>query len=120
MTLAQEALYANQYGTMSTADMNAELDRLSKIDNRGQLRDLLTQRAVLNQYNVNLQAGNERIRNYTSVLYENSKGSFQKNGYDRFNLNFNNDFNITSFLKFNLGANLQYKNNNTAVRPLLK
>ncbi|MNG65996.1 TonB-dependent Receptor Plug Domain protein [compost metagenome] len=109
LTLAQEALYANQYGTMSTADMNAELDRLSKIDNRGQLRDLLTQRAVLNQYNVNLQAGNERIRNYTSVLYENSKGSFQKNGYDRFNLNFNNDFNITSFLKFNLGANLQYK-----------
>lgn len=109
LTLAQEALYANQYGKMSTADMNAELDRLSKIDNRGQLRDLLTQNALLNQYNINLQAGNQRVRNYTSVLYEKNKGAFQKNGYDRFNLNFNNDFKITSFLQFNLGANLQYK-----------
>ncbi|SKC06986.1 TonB-linked outer membrane protein, SusC/RagA family [Sphingobacterium nematocida] len=109
LTLAQEALYANQNGTMTLADMNAELDRLSKINNRGQIRDLLTQRAVLNQYNVNLQASNERVRNYTSVLYENNKGAFQKNGYDRFNLNFNNDFKITSFLQFTLGANLQYK-----------
>lgn len=114
LTLAQELLYANKLGKLSTDEMNAGLDRLSKIDNRSQIRDLLLQKAVLSQYNINIQSGNERSKTYSSVMYEKNKGSYIKNGYDRFNLNFNNDYKITSFLNFNLSANLQYKKQETS------
>jgi TonB-linked SusC/RagA family outer membrane protein len=109
LTLAQELLYANRAGTVSTADMNAGLDRLSKISNRSQIQDLLMRKAILNQYNVNLQSGTERSKTYVSLMYENNKGTFIKNGYDRINLNFNNDFKISNRLNFNISANLQYK-----------
>lgn len=109
LTLAQELLYGNKAGTVSTADMNAGLDRLSKISNRSQIQDLLMRKAILNQYNVNLQAGTERSKTYVSLMYENNKSGFIKNGYDRVNLNFNNDFKISNRLNFNIGANLQYK-----------
>lgn len=114
LTLAQELLYANKNGQIDAATMNAGLDQLSKINNRSQIQDLLMQRAILNQYNLNLQAGTDRSRTYASVMYENSKGAYKKNGYDRFNLNFSNDFKLTNFLSFNFGANLQYKNQQTS------
>ncbi|MCJ0741190.1 SusC/RagA family TonB-linked outer membrane protein [Pedobacter montanisoli] len=114
LTLAQELMYANKYGKISTADMNAELDRLSMIDNRQQIRDLLLQRAILNQYNVNIQTGTERSKTYASMMYEKNKTGYIKSGYDRFNLNFNNDFKITRYLNFNLSANLQYKKQETS------
>lgn len=109
LTLAQELLYANKAGNLSKADMDAGLDRLSKISNRSQLQDLLMRKAVLSQYNVNLQSGTDRSKTYVSLMYENNKGSFIKNGYDRVNLNFNNDFKISNALSFNISANLQYK-----------
>ncbi|WP_165973339.1 SusC/RagA family TonB-linked outer membrane protein [Pedobacter sp. ok626] len=109
LTLAQELLYANDAGTLSKADMDAGLDRLSKISNRSQLQDLLMRKSVLSQYNINLQSGTDRSKTYMSLMYENNKGSFVKNGYDRVNLNFNNDFKISKALNFNISANLQYK-----------
>ncbi|WP_165798492.1 SusC/RagA family TonB-linked outer membrane protein [Chitinophaga costaii] len=114
LTLAQELLYAQQAGSISEADMNAGLDRLSKIDNRKQVKDLLLQNPQLNQYNVTLQAGSEQVKTYASLLYENSNGGFVKNGYDRFNLNMNNDFKLAKWLQFNIGANMQYKKINTS------
>jgi len=109
LTLAQELMYANDAGTISKAEMDAGLDRLSKISNRSQLQDLLMRKAILSQYNVNLQSGTERSKTYVSLMYENNKGSYIKNGYDRVNLNFNNDYKISKILNFNLSANLQYK-----------
>lgn len=109
LTLAQEMLYANQNGQLSTANMNAGLDALGKINNRRQIRDNLMQHAMLNQYNINLQSGTERSKTYASILYENNKGSFIKNGYNRFNLNMSNDFKLAKFISFNIGANIQYK-----------
>jgi len=114
LTLAQELLYANKSGKISLTDMNAGLDALSKVNNRSQISDLLLQRAVLNQYNVNIQSGTDRSKTYTSMMYEKNKGGYVKNGYDRFNLNFNNDFKITKFLNFNLSANLQYRKQETS------
>jgi hypothetical protein len=43
------------------------------------------------------------------VMYESEKGAYKGNGSDRFNLNLNNDFKLTKFLSFNIGANLQYR-----------
>ncbi len=109
LTLAQEQLYANKAGKINTQVMNAELDRLSKINNRSQIQDLLLRKAILNQFNVNLQSGTERSKTYVSLMYENNKTGFIKSGYDRVNLNFNNDYKISNRINFNIGANLQYR-----------
>ncbi|WP_158563169.1 SusC/RagA family TonB-linked outer membrane protein [Chitinophaga silvatica] len=109
LTLAQELLYANRDGLISEKAMNSGLDSLSKINNRKQIRDLLMQRGMLNQYNVSIRGGGERSKTYASVMYENNKGNFIKNGYERYNLNLQNDFKLTKFAEFTLGANLQYK-----------
>jgi TonB-linked SusC/RagA family outer membrane protein len=109
LTLAQELLYANKRGQLSAADMNAKLDQLSQTNNKQQIRDLLMQKNLLQQYNFNMQWGTDRIKTYTSVMYENNLGNFIKNGYDRLNLNFNNDFKLTKWLGFSIGVNLQYK-----------
>lgn len=111
LTLAQELLYGNRDGKVSTVDMNAGLDRLSKTNNRSQIQNLLTQRAILDQFNVNLQSGTERSKSYTSIMYEKNKGNYVKNKYDRFNFNFNNSYALTKFLNFNFTTNLQYKKN---------
>jgi len=114
LTLAQELLFANKNGQISTADMNAGLDRLSKTSNRSQVRDQLMQRAILNQYNVSLQAGTDRTKTYASVMYESEKGAYKGNSSNRFNINLNNDFKLTNFLNFNIGANLQYRKRETS------
>jgi TonB-linked SusC/RagA family outer membrane protein len=109
LTLAQELLYGNKDGLISISDMNAGLDRLSNTSNRSQIQDLLMRKAILNQYNINLQSGTERSKTYLSMMYENNKGGFIKNGYDRVNLNFNNDYKISNRINFNISANLQYR-----------
>lgn len=111
MTLAQEQLYAFKKGTISKAQLDAELARLSAIDNRPQVRDLLMQRAILNQVNMSFSAATDKTKTSASILYENNKEGFIKRGYDRLGLNFNNNFNATPFLNVYFGANIQYRKN---------
>ncbi|WP_181390553.1 SusC/RagA family TonB-linked outer membrane protein [Sphingobacterium athyrii] len=114
LTLAQELLYANKLGQIDEKMMNAGLDRLSKVNNRSQIQDLLMQRAILSQYNVNIQTGTDRSKTYASLMYERDKAAFKGNDYNKFNMNFNNDFKLTNFLSFNVALNLQYKKQQTS------
>ncbi len=58
----QEYYYANKYYGMSEAEMNTNLDRLRRTDNRSQLKKHLMQTQALQQYNVNLSSGTEKIQ----------------------------------------------------------
>ncbi|MBV4358840.1 SusC/RagA family TonB-linked outer membrane protein [Pinibacter aurantiacus] len=109
LSLAGELYYAQQFGKISKDQYNASLDSLSKINNRGQIEDLLMQKAVLDQYNVNLSSTSEKSRTYASLLYEKRKEGFINRGYNRYAVNLNNQFEVTRFLSLRLGANLQYK-----------
>lgn len=113
MTLAEELIFANRYGQISTAQMNAGLDSLSKINNRGQLKDLLLQHGIVNQLSVNLSSATDRSKTYGSLLYESKKDGFIKKGYDRYLMNFNNQFQATRFMQIVFGANVQYKKQET-------
>jgi TonB-dependent starch-binding outer membrane protein SusC len=109
MTLAEELMFANRYGQISTAQMNKGLDSLSQINNRGQLNDYLLRNGINNQYSLSLAGSTEHSRTFGSVLYETKKDGIVKNGYDRLLLNFNNEFEATRFLVFSFGANVQYR-----------
>jgi TonB-linked SusC/RagA family outer membrane protein len=114
LTLVQELLYANKNGKISTAIMNSKLDSLSAIDNHSQIGDLLLRRAILSQYNVNFSHGSDRSKSYASLLFEDNKTRYQGSGYNKYGMNFSNEYKIAKFLTFNFGLNLQYKKQETS------
>jgi len=114
LTLVQELLYANKNGKISTPIMNSKLDSLSAIDNHSQISDLLLRRAILSQYNVNFSHGSDRSKSYASLLFEDNKTRFQGSGYNKYGMNFSNEYKIAKFLTFNFGLNLQYKKEETS------
>lgn len=114
LTLGQELLYANKNGTLSTAAMNAGLDSLSRINNQSQIDDLLLRRAVLSQYNVDFSMLGEKSKSYASLLFEDNKTRYQGTGYNRYGLNFSNEYKFTNFLTFNFGLYLQYNEQNSS------
>ncbi|WP_276088287.1 SusC/RagA family TonB-linked outer membrane protein [Pedobacter sp. JY14-1] len=118
LTLGQELLYANKNGTLSTAAMNAGLDSLSRINNHGQIADLLLRRAVLSQYNVDFSMIGEKSRSYASLLFEDNKTRYQGTDYHRYGMNFSNEYKLANFLTMNFGLYLQYKEqNNSGATP---
>lgn len=108
LTLAQEYLYAQETGKIGLDAMNRGLDSLRKINNRGQIEDLLLQRPVLTQYNLSLSGGNEKARSYGSLLYEKNKDGYVGNQYNRYMLNFNNQYRPNKVLSFFVGATVSY------------
>jgi len=114
LTLAQEYIYKQKNGLISEAEMNRGLDSLSKISNRGQLEKYLLRNAVLNQYNVTLTGSTDKSRTYASLMYEKNRDGYVKNSYNRFNLNFNNQYDLARFLTFNFGTVIQYRNSETS------
>jgi len=114
LTLAQELLYANETGKITTDAMNKGLDSLTRISNRGQVGDLLLRRPVLNQYNLSISGGSERLKSYASLLYEKNKDGYIKNGYNRYMLSFRNQYRAAKFINFFVGATLQYTKQETS------
>jgi TonB-linked SusC/RagA family outer membrane protein len=114
LTLAQEYILKNKYGQITTAQMNAGLDSLSHINNRQQLNDLLLQRGILHQASVTLSSATEKSKTYGSLLFETKKDGFVDKGYDRYLMNFNNQFQATRFLQIVFGANVQYRKTTTS------
>ncbi|MEI9810848.1 MAG: SusC/RagA family TonB-linked outer membrane protein [Bacteroidota bacterium] len=114
MTLAEELLFANRYGQISTAQMNKSLDSLGQINNRGQIEDQLMRNGIVNQFSVSLSGATERSKTYGSLLYEDKKDGFIKKGYERYLMNFNNQFQATKYLQIVFGANVQYKKTETS------
>lgn len=108
LTLAQELLYANETGKITTDVMNRGLDSLRKIDNRGQIKDYLMQRPVLSQYNINISGGTDKIRSLASFMFEKNKDGFVGNQYNRFMFNFNNQYRANKFISFFANASIQY------------
>lgn len=114
MTLAEEFMFANRNGLISAARMNEGLDSLSRINNRSQLEDQLLRNGVVNQVSLSLSGSTDRSKTYGSILYENKKDGFIKRGYERYLINFNNQFQATKFLTVVFGANVQYKRTETS------
>ena len=108
LTNAQQLLFGNQYGRISTEAMNSGLDSLSRIDNRGQIQEYLMRRALTQQYNISLNHNTAQSKSYLSLLFENNKDRFIGNGYSKYDINFSNEYKLASFLTFNFNTFLQY------------
>lgn len=114
LTLAQEYMFGFWNGQISAAKMNSGLDSLSRINNRGQIKDNLLRNGIVNQFSINLSSATERSKTYGSLLYENKMDGIIKKGYERYLMNFNNQFQATKSLQISFGANVQYRNTETS------
>lgn len=108
LTQAQQLLFANQYGRLTTDAMNAGLDSLSRIDNRSQIQKYLMRHPVTQQYNVNLVNNTDRSKTYLSLLFEDNKDRFIGNSYRKYDINFSNEYKLTKFLTVNFNSFIQY------------
>lgn len=108
LTNAQQLLFANQYGRLSTTEMNNGLDELSKVDNQDQIQKYLMRHAITQQYNVSLSNNTEKSKTYLSLLLEDNKDRFIGNGFKKYDINFSNEYKLTKFLTFNFNTFLQY------------
>ena len=64
-------IYANKISKgFLKEEMEQGLERLRNTSNRQQLKDYLMQTQLLQQYNVSISGGTERMSNYMSLMYE--------------------------------------------------
>ena len=68
--------------------------------------DLVTQNGVKQQHNISLRGGTEKTRYFASFNYTNVKGVAVGNQFKRYNIRFNLDQDITSWLKFSTSTQL--------------
>lgn len=109
LTLAQEILYANKFGKISSEVMNLKLDSLSQIDNSTQMRDLLMRSSMLSQYNVSFTDGTKNSKSFASLLFEDNKTKYRGSDQKRYALNFSNQYSPFRFLTFDIGLFLQHR-----------
>ena len=119
---AFEWMFKVDRGTATAAQRDAELARLSQIDNKGQIRDLLMQNAVSQQYNLSLSGGSNKSTYYVSGNYTKDVPVFKNNVGQSFFLtsNLSNKL-FNDRLTLNLGINYTYANglnNPTAANTL--
>lgn len=113
-SLGKELLYKYDKGLIDKAALDAGLAELSSRNNRRQIKDLMLENPLLQQYNLSISGGNDRTRNYASVMYENAVGNVVRNNTERWRMNFSNTTSIYKWLDFSIGANLHLVKQNTS------
>ena len=114
LSLAMEYWYANKYRGMSEEEMNAGLERLRNINNRGQLKKYLMQTPLLQQYNVSISGGTEKFDNYVSLMYEQNDEATIKRGYERFMINYNGTYRFNKNITGTIAATWQKRRQETS------
>lgn len=103
------AFYAQQRGELTQAQVDQQLEQLSEVNNLGQLRKYLMQRAVNQQHNLSLSGGTDNTSYYVSGNYSSNTPVFKNNTSKTYSVtaNINNEF-LNRRLSFSTGINLSY------------
>ncbi len=86
-----ELLIKKSNGTLSTADADAEINRLKNTDIRDQFNKYMYQYALSQQYSMNLKGGTEKLAWSTFWGYDRNSSNVDAS-YSRLNLSFQNVF----------------------------
>lgn len=107
------AILRNTAGTLSTAEMNATLDRLAGAGFQyyKDVEKYSKRSPFYQQYNVSVGNATEKNSFYSSVTYRNNKFENKYNGDESVGLNLNNKTQITKWLSLDLNTFLSYTEN---------
>jgi TonB-linked SusC/RagA family outer membrane protein len=112
----EKILYDFNRGLITESQMNSELAKLAALNNREQMEEYFMQPAFATTHNVSLTGGSSFYKYFFSLGYEND-GSTSKSSTDKFMINSRQEFNLTSWLKADLGINLGMTSVNNQVSP---
>ncbi|MEV4887068.1 SusC/RagA family TonB-linked outer membrane protein [Chitinophaga ginsengisegetis] len=114
---ALEWMFKVDRGTATAAQRDSALTALGNMDNRGQIRDLLLQRAVSQQYNLSFSGGGQNSTYYVSTNYTRDLPVFKGNKGENYfvTANMSNEL-FNDRVTVNTGINYNYTNSlaNTA------
>ncbi len=112
----EKILYDFQRGLITEAQKNSELAKLAALNNREQYEEYFMQPAFGTTHNLSLSGGNSFYKYYFSFAYDRT-GSNSKSTNDKFMVNSRQEFNLTSWLKADLGINIGMTTVNNQVMP---
>ncbi|PUZ26128.1 SusC/RagA family TonB-linked outer membrane protein [Chitinophaga parva] len=106
---AMEWMFKVDRGEATAAQRDSALTALGKLDNKKQIRDLLLQRAVSQQYNLSLSGGGQHNTYYVSTNYTRDIPVFRSNKAENFFLtaNISNEL-FNNRVTVNTGINYNY------------
>lgn len=102
----------NEYrlGKLKEDEFQQTLETLRNSNNKEQIRKYLLQNPMIQQYNINISGGNERMSNMLSLLYENNKDNFKRNSNGKYMVNYRTNVGIFKWLDFHFSGMVQYNN----------
>jgi len=103
---AVQLLASNRAGTLSTSDLNAELNTLSGLKVNNQLSKYFYQKAADQQYALTLSGGSDKANYYFSTGYDNDPASLRDNVNQRITINSQNTFYPVKNLEIDAGVNV--------------
>lgn len=104
-------LYNRERGIISADRATAQLDSLSNMDNRGQIKDLFYRNALLSNQTVSLSGGSDKYSFYGSTSYTNTVSSLPGEKNQTYKLNLRQDIKAAKFLDIHIITDLT---NNTS------
>ncbi len=104
-SLAVNAINEYHLGYLSEAEMNAELARLSKLDNTDQIKKYMLDNPFTQQYNVTISGSTERSNNMLSLMYEGQDKYLKGNSHNKYNVGYRTSVKLFKWLDFNFSGN---------------
>ncbi|MEO8416931.1 MAG: TonB-dependent receptor, partial [Ginsengibacter sp.] len=74
-------------------------------------QDAIFRTALMNNYNVSISGGNEKIRTFLSLGYTNQDGIIQRSNYQRYTSRINMDYDVSPRLKLGVNVNFNFDKN---------
>lgn len=106
---ALEWMFKADRGTVTAQQRDSALSALGKLDNRKQIRDLLLQRAVSQQYNLSFSGGGQNSTYYISTNYTKDLPVFRSNKGESYFVTANLSNNLfNNRVTVNTGINYNY------------
>ncbi|WP_207422775.1 SusC/RagA family TonB-linked outer membrane protein [Desertivirga brevis] len=102
---------------LSQARVNAGLDSLSSISNKGQISDLLYRNAISSNQTLSASGGNDRYSFYGSLSYNNTQTNRPGDKNDTYRLNFSQNINPGKRVKIAVNSILS-NSISSALRPI--
>lgn len=104
------AMNEHRLGYLSSDALEQTLARLSKQNNKEQIKKYLLQNPLTHQYNVNISGATERMNNMLSLMYESDRDGFKENRKDKLMVNYRTNIKLFRWLDFNFSGMVLYNN----------
>ena len=98
------ALNEANFGYITTAERDAQLEALKLLDNRAQISDHLLANPVNTQYNITLSGASARMSNALSLMYQDNQSNFKETNNKQYMVNFRNSAEVFNWMEFSLSG----------------